>query len=152
MKGFGMSVFVSRSALVTYGGSAIGAAHEIQSALLRRRGQLSCALSAAAAAAAAAIVPIKLNSDHPGSSKLDLAVAFGVQHQVMAVIAQCSQGALFETLWVPRVSFKAVRLGKRRLQRCPVHRRWQFIHRIDPTTLTVEQRADAAQYRARRLL
>ncbi len=67
------------------------------------------------------------------------------------VIARCSQGALFETQWVPLASFKAIRLGRKRLQRCPVHRRWQIIERVDPASLTAEQRADAARYPAGRV-
>jgi hypothetical protein len=66
----------------------------------------------------------------------------------MAAIAECSEGALFETLWVPHVSFRAIRLGNRRLQRCPVHRRWQLVHRVAPATLTDEQLAAAARYPA----
>jgi hypothetical protein len=40
------------------------------------------------------------------------------------VIVRCSQGHLFETIWIPLVSFKAVRLGTRRLQRCPIGHHW----------------------------
>jgi hypothetical protein len=63
-------------------------------------------------------------------------------------IARCSQGGLFETKWVPLASFKAVRLGSRRLQRCPVHRKWELIERVDPATLSEAQRSEAAQYPA----
>jgi hypothetical protein len=34
-------------------------------------------------------------------------------------IVRCSKGHLFTTIWVPLASFKAVRLGSRRYQRCP---------------------------------
>jgi hypothetical protein len=63
----------------------------------------------------------------------------------MALIARCSQGAFFETLWVPLASFKAIRLGSRRLQRCPVHHRWQIIQRVDAATLTEDERIEAAR-------
>lgn len=63
-------------------------------------------------------------------------------------IVRCSEGALFETKWVPFVSFKAARLGTRRVQRCPVHRKWQLIERVDPATLSDEQLADAARHPA----
>ena len=66
-------------------------------------------------------------------------------------IVRCSRGALFETTWVPLASFKAVRLGSRRLQRCPVHHRWELIERVDPATLTDAERAEAAQHRTGRL-
>ncbi|MCG3756406.1 hypothetical protein [Amycolatopsis sp. Poz14] len=32
-------------------------------------------------------------------------------------IVQCSEGHYFSTIWLPLVSFKAIRLGDRRLQR-----------------------------------
>jgi hypothetical protein len=66
-------------------------------------------------------------------------------------IARCSQGGLFETAWIPLVSFKAVRLGSRRLQRCPVHGRWELVRRVDPSDLTAEERADASRYPAGRI-
>jgi hypothetical protein len=69
----------------------------------------------------------------------------------MASIARCSRGALFETKWVPFMSFTSVRLGRRRFQRCPVHHRWEMVDRVDPASLTDEERADAARYPAGRL-
>jgi hypothetical protein len=65
----------------------------------------------------------------------------------MAVV-RCSQGGLFETKWIPLVSFKAVRLGGRRLQRCPVHRKWEAVERVDPATLSKAQQSEASQYPA----
>jgi len=66
-------------------------------------------------------------------------------------IVRCSRGGLFETLWVPLGSLKALRLGSRRLQRCPVHHRWELITRVDPATLTAHQRAEAARHPAGRI-
>lgn len=66
-------------------------------------------------------------------------------------IVRCKQGGLFETKWVPLASFKAVRLGSRRLQKCPVYRRWELVQQVDATTLSDEERAAAAQYPAGRL-
>jgi hypothetical protein len=63
-------------------------------------------------------------------------------------IVRCSQGGLFETKWIPLAPFKAVRLGGRRLQRCPVHHKWETIERVDPATLTEAHRTGAAQYPA----
>jgi hypothetical protein len=51
----------------------------------------------------------------------------------MATIVRCSRGGLFETVWVPLASFKAIRLGSKRLQRCPVHGRWEIVRRVDPS-------------------
>jgi len=66
-------------------------------------------------------------------------------------IVRCKQGGLFESKWVLLSSFKTVRLGSRRLQKCPVHRRWELVQRVDPTTLSDEERAAAARYPAGRL-
>lgn len=66
-------------------------------------------------------------------------------------IVRCSGGALFQTMWIPLVSFKAIRLGSRRLQRCPVHGRWELVQRVDPSTLTEQELAEAARHPARKL-
>lgn len=51
---------------------------------------------------------------------------------------RCGAGHLFTTIWIPLGSLKAVRLGGRRLQRCPVGRHWTVVVPLDPAT------ADAA--------
>ena len=61
-------------------------------------------------------------------------------------IVRCSAGHLFETIWVPLVSFKAVRLGSRRLQRCPVGHHWAYVERVAPSTLTPGEIADAQSH------
>jgi hypothetical protein len=60
-------------------------------------------------------------------------------------IVRCSQGALFSTVWAPLISFKAIRLGSVRVQRCPVHHKWQRVSRVDPSTLTSDQVKAAEQ-------
>ncbi|CAB4872917.1 unannotated protein [freshwater metagenome] len=40
------------------------------------------------------------------------------------VIVECGDGHRYTTYWVPAASFKAVRLGTTRYQRCPVGRHW----------------------------
>lgn len=62
-------------------------------------------------------------------------------------IVRCSQGHLFSTLWVPGASFKAVRLGMQRLQRCPVGRHWTLVTPVRDDELTDEQRRAAERYR-----
>jgi hypothetical protein len=47
---------------------------------------------------------------------------------------RCSQGHLFTTIWIPLGSLKAVRLGGRRYQRCPVGHHWSIVVPLDPTT------------------
>lgn len=67
------------------------------------------------------------------------------------VIARCGAGHLFTSTWVPLASIKAVRLGRKRYQRCPVGRHWALIERVDPATLTPEELAAAAGYHDLRL-
>jgi hypothetical protein len=57
-------------------------------------------------------------------------------NRVMATIVRCTRGGLFETVWIPLFSLKAIRLGSKRLQRCPVHGRWELVQRVDPSTLS----------------
>lgn len=64
------------------------------------------------------------------------------------VIVRCMRGGLFETVWIPLVSFKALRLGPLRIQRCPVHGRVEVVQLVDPTTLSDSERAEAARYPA----
>jgi hypothetical protein len=59
-------------------------------------------------------------------------------------IVRCSKGHLFTTIWVPLGSFKAVRLGPRRYQRCPVGHHWALVRKVDPDTLTPAE-LEAAQ-------
>ena len=59
-------------------------------------------------------------------------------------IVRCSQNHLFTTLWVPGASFKAVRLGPKRFQRCPVGRHWSLVTPVRAEDLTEEQRQTAA--------
>jgi hypothetical protein len=58
-------------------------------------------------------------------------------------IVRCTRGALFSTIWIPLVSFKGLRLGNQRLQRCPVHHKWERVRRVDPAELSAEERAQA---------
>lgn len=45
---------------------------------------------------------------------------------------RCADGHLFSTIWIPAASFKAVRLGDVRRQRCPVGHHWSEVTRLDP--------------------
>ena len=44
---------------------------------------------------------------------------------------RCREGHLFTTIWVPLASLKAVRLGGRRVQRCPVGGHWSVVVPLD---------------------
>lgn len=58
-------------------------------------------------------------------------------------IVRCSQGHLYTTTWMPLVSFKSIRLGSRRYQRCPVGHHWALTAQVDPDTLTDQERSRA---------
>ena len=58
-------------------------------------------------------------------------------------IVRCDEGGLYSSIWIPLVSFKAVRLGGSRWQRCPVHGKWETARPVDPGQLTAEQRRAA---------
>jgi hypothetical protein len=64
-----------------------------------------------------------------------------------AVVVRCNQGHLFTTIWIPLASFKAIRLGWVRLQRCPVGDHLAFVTPVRPDDLTEEERWTAAQNR-----
>jgi hypothetical protein len=68
-----------------------------------------------------------------------------------SVIVRCRDGHLFTTVWIPGVSFKAARLGTTRWQRCLIGNHWTVVARVDPSTLTEEERAYAAAHRDSRL-
>ena len=63
------------------------------------------------------------------------------------VIVRCSAGHLFTTVWVPGVSFKAIRLGWLRYQHCPVGDHWSFVSPVRDEDLTDAERYLASQYR-----
>jgi hypothetical protein len=44
-----------------------------------------------------------------------------------SVVVRCARGHLFTTIWIPGASLKAIRLGGRRFQRCPVCERWRIV-------------------------
>jgi hypothetical protein len=58
-------------------------------------------------------------------------------------VVRCSNGHLYQTLWIPLMSFKSVRLGPRRLQRCPVGHHWAAARRVDESTLSPRELAEA---------
>jgi hypothetical protein len=59
-------------------------------------------------------------------------------------IVRCSKGHLFTTIWIPLGSLKAVRLGSRRYQRCPVGRHWAMVTRVNLDELDPSEREAAA--------
>jgi hypothetical protein len=47
---------------------------------------------------------------------------------------RCRAGHLFTTIWIPLASLKAIRLGGRRFQRCPVGHHWTMVIPLDQTS------------------
>ena len=62
-------------------------------------------------------------------------------------VVRCRDGHLFTTVWLPGASFKAIRLGWLRLQRCPVGDHWSIVTPVRDEDLTPEQRRIARQHR-----
>lgn len=57
---------------------------------------------------------------------------------------RCRDGHLFTTIWIPGASLKAVRLGRRRMQRCPVGGHWTIVVPLDPQTASAADLQAAA--------
>ena len=55
------------------------------------------------------------------------------------VIVRCHKGHLFSTIWVPGASVKALRLGPRRVQWCPVGRHWSLVTLVRESDLSGRQ-------------
>jgi hypothetical protein len=64
---------------------------------------------------------------------------------------RCRKGHLFTTIWIPGGSLKALRLGRRRFQRCPVGNHWTTVMRIDERNASREQLEQAATVHDARL-
>ena len=62
----------------------------------------------------------------------------------MHTIVRCQRGHLFTTIWLPGGSFKAIRLGFARFQRCSVGNHWSLVIPVKETTLTDDERRFAA--------
>src|SRR5262249_59103682 len=59
------------------------------------------------------------------------------------LVVRCRRGHLFTTLWIPGVSFKALRLGWLRVQRCPVGNHWSIVTPVRESELSGRQRRAA---------
>ncbi len=58
---------------------------------------------------------------------------------------RCSAGHLYTTIWVPFGSLKAVRLGFKRWQHCPVGQHWATVGWSDRDSMSAEDLAAAAK-------
>ena len=59
------------------------------------------------------------------------------------VVVRCRRGHLFTTIWVPMASFKSIRLGWWRFQRCPVEGHWSLVTPVREADLSRRQRRRA---------
>lgn len=66
-------------------------------------------------------------------------------------VVRCSRGHLFTTVWIVGSSVKAVRLGYRRYQRCPVCKKWRIVVPVRDDELSDEDRRVAAEHRDTKL-
>jgi hypothetical protein len=60
------------------------------------------------------------------------------------VVVRCRRGHLFTTIWIPGASFKSIRLGWWRLQRCPVGRHWSIVTPVSRSELAEAELRRAA--------
>lgn len=60
--------------------------------------------------------------------------------------ARCSKGHLFTTIWVPGASLKAIRLGWKRAQWCPVGHHFAVVTPLKESDLTPEERLEAESH------
>jgi hypothetical protein len=67
------------------------------------------------------------------------------------VIVRCRDGHLFTTIWIPLMSFKAIRLGPVRFQYCPVGDHFTFVTIVRDSDLTPYERQLASQIHDRRI-
>jgi hypothetical protein len=62
-------------------------------------------------------------------------------------VVRCREGHLFTTMWIPGISFKSVRLGWWRIQRCPVGKHWSIVAPVKPADLTKKELRFAEEHR-----
>jgi hypothetical protein len=62
-------------------------------------------------------------------------------------VVRCHRGHLFTTYWIPGVSFKSIRLGPVRVQRCPVGGHWSVVTPVNASDLSERERRRARRTR-----
>src|SRR5699024_11330562 len=78
----------------------------------------------------------------------------GIRYRNVTGVQTCALpiwGGHYRTRWLPLVSFKSIRLGTYRLQRCPVHQRWEMTSIVEDEDLTPEILSEADRYPASRI-
>lgn len=64
---------------------------------------------------------------------------------------RCSKGHVFTSTWMRWGSFKALRFGFARFERCPVGRHWAFIRPADMDSLSPAEKESAARFHDSRM-
>jgi hypothetical protein len=54
-------------------------------------------------------------------------------------LVRCRRGHVFETIWIPGVSVKSIRLGWWRIQRCPVGPHWSVVVPVRSAALSEDE-------------
>ena len=75
-----------------------------------------------------------------------VAPRIGPVRRALDTVVRCSSGHLFTTLWFPLGSFKAIRFGGSRFQRCPVGRHWAVVRRATQSELSPDDLAEAHEH------
>jgi hypothetical protein len=63
------------------------------------------------------------------------------------VVVRCAKGHLFTTIWLPGASVKAMRLGSRRFQYCPVGHHWSLVKLVREADLSARKRRSARAHK-----
>ncbi len=63
------------------------------------------------------------------------------------VVARCSQGHLFTTVWVGNFNWRRVDVGFAKIQRCPVDGHLTVVRPVEMSSLTPEEKKLAKQNR-----
>ena len=63
------------------------------------------------------------------------------------LVVRCREGHLFTTIWIPGASFKSLRFGWWRFQRCPVGKHWSIVTPVKESELTEDERRTANEHK-----
>jgi hypothetical protein len=63
------------------------------------------------------------------------------------LVVRCLRGHLFTTIWIPGVSFKSLRIGWWRVQRCPVGKHWSIVTPVKESALSDAEKQLATVYK-----
>lgn len=67
------------------------------------------------------------------------------------VVVRCRKGHLYTTIWIPGVKMKGLDFGFARFQHCPVGHHWSLTVPVKESTLSDDEKAEAASHKDVRL-